>query len=631
MNILQNKIDAASKTIKELLKEQKFYIDYFQREYRWKEKHIRSLVDDLITTFEKSYDQAHGSEAVENYQNYYLGPVVFSVTENGKKSIIDGQQRITSITLLLIYLHHLQVEHVHAEDNRVSVLDLIYSKRLRKTSFNMTDEAREPCLHSLLTHGTYDAKEEDDETVINMAERYDDIAKFFDFPEDRLPLEKALPFFVDWLIEKVVFVEITAYSDENAYVIFETMNDRGLNLTSTEMLKGYVLSKISDSNKRIEINEIWKEQIQKLHAYGETADQSFFQAWFRGKYAQRMRQSKAGSKDDDFELIGSRFHSWFKSNHKTLFKLKGSDDFYNFFKVRFPFYVKCFSRIRDAQAKCDKSIPHLHYVESWGIAESLQDPLLLAPIKFDDGKETIQKKLDCVARYIETFTVRRSVNLKRFGHASIKHTMFNVVKKIRGQTLGDLATTLSAQIEDIEQKWDAVSTFCWGSRNRRFVKHLLSRISGYLDELAGKNSNYADYHHPSAGKRFEIEHLLGAKFDAYKDDAEYRGEFENKDDFEGSRNAIGALVLLPNGVNQSFGSDKYEDKLEHYLKENTYAQALHEKFYQKNPNFLHPEKIRKLGFKHHLHFKKKDIEERNELVKRICEELWSTEYFRLKG
>ena len=143
----------------------------------------------------------------------------------------------------------------------------------------MTDELREPCLKLLFEHGSYETKEKDDETVRNMVERYDDIVE--SFPEE---LSKdALPYFIDWFVENVVIVEITAYSDENAYTIFETMNDRGLNLTPSEMLKGYVLSKITDSYQRIEINEICTTQIQKLHTYDETADQSFFQAWFRAK------------------------------------------------------------------------------------------------------------------------------------------------------------------------------------------------------------------------------------------------------------------------------------------------------------------------------------------------------------
>src|SRR5699024_9743641 len=97
---------------------------YFQREYRWHEKHIKLLIEDLTSTFLKSYKPEDERPAVANYQSYYLGPVVFSEdAESGKKSIIDGQQRITSITLLLIYLNHLQKE----SNSKVSISELIFS------------------------------------------------------------------------------------------------------------------------------------------------------------------------------------------------------------------------------------------------------------------------------------------------------------------------------------------------------------------------------------------------------------------------------------------------------------------------------------------------------------------------
>ena len=52
------------------------------------------------------------------------------------------------------------------------------------------------------------------------------------------------------MIENVHLVEITAYSDADAYTIFETMNDRGLSLTPTDMLKGYLLANITDPDRR---------------------------------------------------------------------------------------------------------------------------------------------------------------------------------------------------------------------------------------------------------------------------------------------------------------------------------------------------------------------------------------------
>lgn len=614
---LKNKIEATDTSINKLLKDQKFTIDYFQREYRWQEKHIKLLIEDLTTTFLKSYKPEDKRSEVANYQNYYLGPVVYSInTENGKKSIIDGQQRITSITLLLVYLNHLQKEN----PNKVNISELIFSEKYGEKSFNMSDEAREDCLKALFETGDYEIKDNDDETVKNMIDRYEDISQTF---PDEIN-ESALPFFIDWFIENVVIVEITAYSDENAYTIFETMNDRGLNLTPTEMLKGYVLSKITDKKHRTEINDLWKDEIQKLHNFGESTDQSFFQAWFRGKYAISIRPGKAGSENQDFELIGSRFHNWFKDNHKSLFKLNNSEDFYNFFKNQFPFFVKWYIECLKSQVNYNPSIPHLNYIYHWGIAESLQEPLLLSPIVFGDDENTIKKKIDFVAHYIETFTIRRSINYRKFGQTAIKYTMFNIVKLIRGNELHELGSSLTKEVEQISENWDGVWSFGLHGMNRKFVKHLLSRISTYVDNMVGKDTNYVTYHHPN-GRQFEIEHIWGNKFEEHTD------EFDQINEFQEWRNSVGALLLLPQGTNQSFSSDRYEDKLEHYIKENSYAQTLHPAYYSKNPNFLKSEKVQKLSFKSHNQFKKEDIGERQNLVQRLCEDIWSTDFYKTEN
>ena len=610
---LKNEIEATDISINSLLKDQKFYIDYFQREYRWQSKHIKLLIEDLTSTFLRSYNSEHKRSEVANYQNYYIGPVVFSINpDNGKKSIIDGQQRITSIILFLIYLNHLQSK----SDQKVAISELIFSEKYGEKSFNMTDELREPCLKSLFEKGEYVIKDDDDETVKNMVERYEDIVQTF--PEELS--NGPLPHFIDWLIENVVIVEITAYSDENAYTIFETMNDRGLNLTPTEMLKGYILSKIIDVKQRTEINDIWKDQIQKLHKYGDSVDQTFFQAWFRAKYALSIRPGKAGSENQDFELIGSRFHNWFKDNHKKVFNLKISDEFYHFFKKDFQFFVDNYIKILDNKEKYNPKIPHLNYVYYWGIADSLQDALLISSLNQGDVEDVINKKLNFVARFIETFTVRRAVNYRKFGQTAIKYTMFNIIKLIRNNDLNSLRDNLINETNSIEQKWDEIKEFGLHGQNRKFVKHLLSRISSYLDNIIGKDNNYANYHHPD-GKQFEIEHIWADKF------KEHRDEFEQEQDFRIYRNLIGALILLPNGTNQSFNSDKYEDKINHYVKENTYAQTLCDSYYEKNPNFLKSEIIKRLNFKPFSEFKKKDIIERTELVKNICEQLWSTEYY----
>jgi uncharacterized protein with ParB-like and HNH nuclease domain len=218
-----------AKTIRELLGGAKYSIDYYQREYRWQTKQIIELVEDLTSKFLESHEPGHDRTDVENYGHYFLGSIIIS-DRDGQKYIIDGQQRLTSLTLLLIYLHR----HLADAEEKKQLADLIFSQKYGKRSFNLDVPDRTPCMEALYTSQNFDPTDQP-ESVVNILGRFDDIAD--QFPEEAR--QTALPFFADWLIENVHLVEITAYSDEDAYTIFETMNDRGLSLTPTDMLKGY--------------------------------------------------------------------------------------------------------------------------------------------------------------------------------------------------------------------------------------------------------------------------------------------------------------------------------------------------------------------------------------------------------
>ena len=102
-------------------------------------------------------------------------------------------------------------------------------------------------MNALFNGDSFDDAEQP-ESVLNILARFQDI-------EEELPealTGDALPYFADWLIENVHFVEITAYSDADAYTIFETMNDRGLSLTPTDMLKGYLLATLPHPDRHAE-------------------------------------------------------------------------------------------------------------------------------------------------------------------------------------------------------------------------------------------------------------------------------------------------------------------------------------------------------------------------------------------
>src|SRR5437868_5845972 len=96
-----------ARTVRELLDTKKYIIDYYQREYKWDTKHVVELINDLSSDFLDDYEEHHDRRAVEKYGHYFLGSVIISQTNAGS-SIVDGQQRLTTLTLLLIYLNNLQ-------------------------------------------------------------------------------------------------------------------------------------------------------------------------------------------------------------------------------------------------------------------------------------------------------------------------------------------------------------------------------------------------------------------------------------------------------------------------------------------------------------------------------------------
>ena len=609
MSNIENKIEANDRSILEVLDKKKYTVDYFQREYSWEQKHIEQLVTDLASAFLANYEVQHERTEVENYNTYYLGPFVLS-EKDGQRSIIDGQQRLTSLTLFMIYLHNLQAS-MELNEN---IESMIFSEKFGKKSFNITVEERVPCLQSLFETGAYWPTDQDDASTRNMAARYEDIGNAF-------PKEinaQAFPYFIDWLKEQVVLVEIIAYSDDNAYTVFETMNDRGLNLTSTEMLKGYVLSRFKGNKERHSANDLWKRSMQELHAFDKDEDQRFFQAWLRGQFAETIRASKAGSTNEDFEKIGTRFHSWFRENlHLMQLSAESSSQFVDFIKSDFKFFHSVYLKIREAEQAFNPELEHLYYIPRWGIADSLRYPLLLAPLLADDSAEIVEQKLNLVGKYIEIFAVRRSVNFRNFGASSIRYTMYSLVKEIRRKSVEELRAILAKQLAAMSETWGGMKSFRLHGQNRRFVKFLLSRISGYIDGQSGQPSDFVDYYENPNAKPFEIEHIWANKF------AQHRDEFEQEHEFLECRNGIGDLVLLPRGTNQSYSDAPYTTKLPHYVKENLLVKSLHELTYQNNPNFVKMAQELKLPFQAHPEFKKADIEARHKLYQVICERIWA--------
>lgn len=614
-NNLANVIQAKEYTLQEILNGKKYTVDYFQREYSWKKENIEQLIYDLTTAFFDEYRSTHIIQNVANYNTYFMGSLVLS-DKNGNSSIIDGQQRITSLTLLLIYLYH-------ATDKSMSsqLESLIYSDSYGSKSFNIQVPEREECLRALFDEGTYTVKEGADESTRNMALMFEGIGECF--PSEQFSNPDTLKAFVYWVIGKVILVKITAMSENNAYTIFETMNNRGVSLTSSDMLKGFILSKFSNDAKRKTVNESWKKDMQKLYVYGNDTEAQFFQSWLRSQFADSIRQTKVGSLNMDFENIGTRFHNWFKENYdKGLLAVAIDGDIENFVDKNYKFYLGVYIKIRKAEEAFQKDLEHIYYIKRWGIAASLSYPLLLAPICSDDSPEIINEKLEIVAKYIDSFVVYRSTNFRNFSASSIRYTMYSLVKVIRNKSVEELREMLRNNLLEIESQLNfknAMPNFKMHGMNKYFIKYFLSRITSYVEEGSGLGIHFEKYMHNPNCKPFEIEHIWCDKYPLFTD------EFTQQNDFNNWRNTIGDLILLQRGTNQSYSDKIYTDKMPHYLKENLLAMSLCQGAYQNNPNFTNFIHQKNLSFKEHSQYKKQDIIDRCNLYAEIADQIWGVD------
>ena len=312
------KINGTPKNLKELLQNTKYSIHYYQREYAWQLKQIQELVDDLTDEFLIYYDPTHERKDVAQYGVYFMGSVVLAGREN---AIIDGQQRLSSLSLLLIYLRRRLLE---VGMTIATVDQMIYSESFGTASFNISVEDREPCLQALNDGKDFDP-EGYGESVKNLYARYQDICDLFPEEID----DAALPYFADWLTEKVYFIEIVTETEQDAHKVFVSMNDRGLSLTSAEMLKGYLLSEVADDKRREKLNDSWKAKMLSLKELGKSEEEDCIKAWLRAKYAESIRENKKGATPEDFDLIGGSFHKWVRGEHARL-GLNSSDEFEQF-------------------------------------------------------------------------------------------------------------------------------------------------------------------------------------------------------------------------------------------------------------------------------------------------------------
>ena len=592
------RIDSNARTIRELLANTKYQLDYYQREYSWQRKHVTELLDDLSRVFLGSYIEEDIPKNVPNYDHYFLGSIIISHAE-GQRYIVDGQQRLTTLILLLIYLCR------SLEDGLLKnqVAQCIYSLSAGTEGFNLDVPEWHDLMKALYTDIPFDESDQS-ESIQNIVLRYRDIVDYFEIPDN------AIPFFVSWLLENVYLVSIEAFDSKDAYTIFETVNDRGLPLTPTNMLRGYLLSNIDEADRRNRASETWRRQVQTLQSVDKEDSTDAIKAWLRSQHAKSIQ---------DFDRIGSEFHRWVGERDKAL-DLTDTDSFATFIERDFAFYNDQYHRLRLASRELTPGLECVYYNAQNNF--TLQYPVLLAPLRVEDTEEDILNKIKITATYLDILIHRRIWNLQEIAQRSMADPMFAVMHAIRGADINELSDVLYKRLESESYPFANNSLFQLQRGNGRKIFLILARMTDYVGVQSGESIQYVDYLR-SGKNRYEIEHIWANHLEYHAD------EFSHESEFQAYRDRIGGLLLLPKSDNASSGDDPYCKKLGVYSGQNLLAKSLLEQTYTNNPGFRRFREDSGLKFKPHPEFKKADLDARQELYLRLAEQIWNPECLRI--
>lgn len=267
------KVKAKEYYIKDLLSNKfLFEIPDYQRAYSWTKENLKQLVDDIWESVE--LNKSRGSKEFDQYEPYFLGSIVLCSKEYkddgcGIYDVIDGQQRLTSIIMLIATIRDL----VDNEEYKKVLSGLIYQEPNIlmgiKESIRVKARGKEEEFFKkyILTNGGTDLVKDLDITELseakqNMVNAIEVFRSNF-FNEEGELLEEKLNEFIVYLLQKVVLVVITTESFTSAFRLFNVINARGLPLTDSDLLKSENLRVINPEIRK-EYTDIWENHEQDL-------------------------------------------------------------------------------------------------------------------------------------------------------------------------------------------------------------------------------------------------------------------------------------------------------------------------------------------------------------------------------
>ena len=475
-----------------------YKIPRYQRPYSWEEQHINQLIDDLYESWSDDQDSP-----------YFLGSVILVKEDDGNRfNILDGQQRLTSLTIFYaVFKDHFE-EHLN-ERNSNRVKGRVIERDLDKARLRTDKQA--DLEKSVLKSARLDEENRYTTVAEHIVNRIEE--KFNEQTE-------LLNDFFEYVDQNVELIRITSDDLAHAVRLFQTINTRGKDLTVSDLTKSYLLSNLEDEEDKDDVIEVWQDITSEVDDdYDELDD-------ILGMYRLYLQEAKA--QESVYEELKQEFEGLDPKD--IVLDIRG--------------FVEKYKELENASDRWIFILDNLTHELYW-------KTILISAKKEDVGYYDDLKE-ELVGFYYSYW-------IGDYTAEKIKLPSIEILEKVKTQAEFDEIQ----QFIDEKRGGDNIPSRVRDQLNsenvygERWHKRLLIAIE-YLMSTPQKIERI------DPGSDLHREHVLPKKFESAKNSYSYWGE--NFEDIEAAqlKNSLGNLVPLQYDLNSAAAQKPFQDKVDIY-------------------------------------------------------------------
>lgn len=549
------KINCIDKDILGLLQSGFYKIPRFQRPYSWDKDNIEDFWNDTV---------------VESPKDYFIGSFVVFKTSNNAYGIVDGQQRLTTITIILCCIRDILLEEGHRQlaegvNNMIEKTDLRNERQ-----YVLQTESSYPYFQE------YIQKFSDPEIQIELREEEQNIKDAYDLIYKKTKLniksiktdksltdtqkaekkQKLLESIRDKILGlKFIYVELD--DEDDAYLVFETLNTRGKDLRPSDLIKNHFTKYLKNLNQNVDITKdkwnILKSNIESSPG-NISLDEFFHHVWLSKydyttqknlftKFKKTVTKSNSKSVLDEF-LSDSKIYRYineptFRTWDNQHLEIKRSLEAFNIFKasVQMPMVLSVLRDFEGNKLSCRHAIEILQAIEHF---------------HFIFTAITNQRTSGAIGSMYSKYS--RELHKARNGEK------IAVIRELKEKLIEKLPSYNEFKVAFSHVIYTNKST-----KDRKLVRYILNKNHRYLSHLEGISINYS---------LMTIEHILSQNsvLSSVYDD-EIIGQ-------------IGNLLLANETLNQKLENKPFAEKKKIYLNSKLFLDHLIKESTEWNKNII---------------------------------------------